>query len=488
MSVPGCRPLLACILAGSAPAFSAEVNWAPPAASIWSKAAETGRPVFLHVGSQSSALAQAMQEQTFAREESADFLNSRFLCVLVNAETDPVATEQARALALQLSQPAVLPFNLWLTPDGRPIEVHGYLPPSSEWGRESFLTVAQRVSDQWIRDRGSVLAASAAAVESFSTPGPAPAPDTTVVGNTLEEAAQATLATLAADGTTFGEPPHPLEPELWRFLLQRNGPAREAALSVLDHLSRSPMKDPQGTFRRRAAEPGWSSPSADTLLSDQVRLAWAFLGAASLTGDARWRQETVQLLKALRHFARDDGFLFQGWMAMDASQPARRIPSARLVDNAMAACVLIEAGKRFEETDLLNEGRALARLLSQALAEPTTLLPTGAPATARDLVWLAAAQHSASLDPAPTLASLADRFDPAQARWLASSRTAASWWPLVVPLPTSAACDDSSTELALLLAPGTPPDLRSLARNSLTRALADSAAPTGLALLALSLP
>ncbi|WP_404423273.1 DUF255 domain-containing protein [Nibricoccus sp. IMCC34717] len=480
--------LSAALLAVASSLAANSVNWLPASDAVWSRAATEAKPVFLHIASPASGLSQAMDEQTFANPESAALLNKAFLCVRVDADTDPAATENARALLLHAGAPANLPFNVWLTPEGRPLEHYGYLPPSSEWGRESFNVTAQRVSDSWIQNPDGARATAADRLASLQQP-PAPPASANALQARLDEIAASWTSTANTTDGTFGEPPFTLEPEAWAFLLARGGPARDAALACVTRLLASPMRDPSGCLRRRAAEPAWQHPSDDAHALDQLRCADLLLRASVATGDKRWANEATQLLDAtLRLFARDDHLLRQAAFYPENATAPRRIDCVRLGDNAFAAAVLVRSAALTGNATHAAKARQLFDALACFRRGPDWLSSPGGnnPAGARDLAWVIAASHALGTPSPEANAQLVRCFDSAQGRWLAAPLDTPHWWPLRIPLPAALAADDFPTEAVILLSPEAfPASTVTAARTALTQLLLASPTPSGPALVPL---
>ena len=116
------------------------------------KAKSEGKPVFLFIGSASSELSRAMAKQTFANADTAAMLNQTFICVLVDREEHPELVSLYQTYLSEIKQLTGQPFNLWLTPELIPYEGAAYLPPTEEWGKSSFLKIAQQAKSAWDSD------------------------------------------------------------------------------------------------------------------------------------------------------------------------------------------------------------------------------------------------------------------------------------------------------------------------------------------------
>ena len=74
------------------------VDWMPWGEAAFSRARREQKPVFLFMGYFTSELARAMRRQTFANAETAQWLNQRFVCVIVDRDERPDLASLYRCL------------------------------------------------------------------------------------------------------------------------------------------------------------------------------------------------------------------------------------------------------------------------------------------------------------------------------------------------------------------------------------------------------
>jgi uncharacterized protein YyaL (SSP411 family) len=244
-------------LSGSASVFLREqaaspVNWQPWDPALVQRAKDEGRPVYVFAGSFLSELSRATCRQTFANAEVAEFLNSNFICVLVDRDEQPAVAAAIQHFLRTIKQQDGWPAHLWLTPELQPYEGAGYLPPSEEWGKPSFLKVARQAREAWAGDPKACRARAADAVAMMKSPpdtsppssGPAPKIETQ-----LTDAAAAWHATFDEANAGFGQAPKGAEPELLRFLLRQA--ARRRILPACDRCGLA-----AAVFSKSADRPG----------------------------------------------------------------------------------------------------------------------------------------------------------------------------------------------------------------------------------------
>jgi uncharacterized protein YyaL (SSP411 family) len=291
-------------LAGDSP-----VKWLQWDASLPAAAKAAGKPVYVYVGASLSELSRATVVQTFKLADTATFLNQNFLCVLVDREEQPDVAALLEDYLRNVKQVTSWPAHVWLTPELQPFEGTGYLPPTEEWGKPSFMKFAGQVLSGWTSDAAGSRARAADAIATLRAAGKPPAFDPAKNDGRLAQAAETWRGTFDADHGGFGDPPKKPEPELLRFLLTRSPDDREAARKTLRAIAGSTLRDPlDGGFFRYAVDAAWHVPYQQKTLADQARIASAFLAAAD-GGDApAFRAAAFGALDyALARLARPDG-------------------------------------------------------------------------------------------------------------------------------------------------------------------------------------
>ncbi|HEY1848910.1 MAG TPA: DUF255 domain-containing protein [Opitutaceae bacterium] len=275
-------------LRGEASAFLREfadspVDWTPWGDAAFARAKAEQKPVFLFVGSFTSELAGAMRRQTFSNPKNADWLNGHFVCVIVDRDERPDVAALYESYLVALKQLSGWPLNVWLTPDFQPYEGATYLSPSEDWGAPGFLKLAGQAQSAWATNPSACRRRASEAIAQMApaTSSAAPAWDPQKNRARMDASAAAWLSAFDAQQGGFGDAPRLPEPELTRFMLLQQGPARDAALQALRALATSAVRDPlDGGFFRHAADAAWRIPYQQKTLADQARIALAFLDAA----------------------------------------------------------------------------------------------------------------------------------------------------------------------------------------------------------------
>ena len=403
------------------------VDW-----NLWSgealdRAKREQKPIFLFMGFFSSELARAMRRQTFSNRDTAEWLNQRFVCVLVDREERPDLASLYQAYVGDVKQQSGWPLNVWLTPELQPYEGATYLSPSEDWGRPGFLKQAKEALDAWVADAAGCRRRAAEAVAQLTPATRTAQPSAwSIDRNTarLSAAADAWRQSFDPARGGYSDPPKLPEPELTRFLLRRPKGDREAALRTLRALSTSAVRDPlDGGFFRYASDAAWRLPYPQKVLADQARVALAFLDAAQ-GADTRTFERCARgaLDFALSRLARPDGIFaavqdatgdeFAGYYAWTESEidkvlgadspafkkahgaePGGNVPAADDPSGVYASRNLLVSSTAEDRGDAASA----ARLLAQRDLRPPPPLDERATAGANGLMLAALARTGAQL-------------------------------------------------------------------------------------------
>jgi uncharacterized protein YyaL (SSP411 family) len=308
------RLLTAAFTSLFASSILAQVEWLSWGDETFALAAETQKPLYLSVGDPLHELTGSMHAQTFSNAEIAEILNNNFVCVRVGRDAAPgLAAFGQQWLATEQKLPG-WPLNLWLTPDQLPIEAASYLPPTEEWGREGFMVVVNRVIEQWNANPDSVARNATRTLDDIAEYLPLPAAPVDNLTAALQLATEDWMALANSTHGVFGEPPHNLQPELFRFLIKRGGEARELALAALKTRITSPVRDPiDGGFYRGTVDATGGIPLFQKRLTDQARIALACLDAAAVSDDPIFAAGATSALDyALAFLSPGDGTFYIG--------------------------------------------------------------------------------------------------------------------------------------------------------------------------------
>lgn len=329
---------------------SSPVQWLPWTDATLDHAKAGQRPVYVLVASELSEFSRATLRETFSRASTAEWMNTHFVCVIVDADAQPEIAAYAQQFIQSVRQLRGLPVHLWLTPDFQPYEGANYLPPSEEWGKPGFLKTARNALDTWAQnpERARTLATEAQAMLQ-SPPLPSASAKLTQL---LERAAAGWIAAADPIHGGFGDAPKLPEPEVIQFLVRGSSEARDAGRHAAHALVTGATHDAMhGGFFRRTLDAEWKEPYRQKTLLDQARIARALLEAHRLGPDPVLRDAACGALDfAWRELRLPSGALaaaLDGTDLPDTAAPASwtKSGSATLAAHAWLLAALVEAGR-----------------------------------------------------------------------------------------------------------------------------------------------
>ncbi|MGY0058869.1 thioredoxin domain-containing protein [Streptomyces sp. LZ34] len=132
------------------------VDWWPWTAGAFEEARRRNVPVFLSVGYSACHWCHVMAHESFEDDDTAAYMNERFLSVKVDREERP----DVDAVYMEAVQAATgqggWPMSVFMTPDGEPFYFGTYFPPESRHGMPSFRQVLEGVHSAWTSRRDEV--------------------------------------------------------------------------------------------------------------------------------------------------------------------------------------------------------------------------------------------------------------------------------------------------------------------------------------------
>lgn len=264
-----------------------KIEWQPWSEATFAKAVANQQPIYLHIGAFTSELSRAMQVQSFTNTKVYGALNKDYVCILIDRDVQPDIAALFQAYLRSEKQLSGWPANVWVTGELKPFEGATYLPPSEEWGKEGILNVIERITPSWKNSHDSLVTrANEAAVNTKAAELTDKGPDfdPAKIKEILATTRSAWLEKHKSPGAPLDDATGHLDPEFLRWLLLTPGDGRTGALDVLATLDSGALHDPlDGGFFHRGMTAAADFPSFQKILSDQVRLALAYLDAAKVS-------------------------------------------------------------------------------------------------------------------------------------------------------------------------------------------------------------
>jgi len=271
------------------------VDWWPWGPEAFEEAKRRDVPVLLSVGYSACHWCHVMAHESFEDEDTAAYLNERFVSVKVDREERPDVDSVYMEAVQAATGQGGWPMTVFLTAEAEPFYFGTYFPPAPRHGMPSFRQVLEGVATAWTDRRAEVadvagrivrdLSAHAIHYDQPQPPGP-------------EELSAALLELTrefdAARGGFGGAPKFPPSMVL-EFLLRHHArTGAEGALEMVqatcEAMARGGIYDQLGGgFARYSVDAGWVVPHFEKMLYDNALLCrvYAHLWRATGSGPAR---------------------------------------------------------------------------------------------------------------------------------------------------------------------------------------------------------
>jgi uncharacterized protein YyaL (SSP411 family) len=257
-----------------------------------------------------------MERESFEDEQTAAFLNARFIPIKVDREERPDLDQIYMGAVQAMTGGGGWPMSVFLTPEGRPFYGGTYFPDEPRHGLPSFRQVLEGVDRAFREQRGEIEQAGVRLVNALTQQRAVQATGGTVSASQLDAAvARLDQQFDARHGGWGGAPKFP-QPMTIEFLLRRHrstGDGRAVAMArhTLDRMADGGIRDQLGGgFHRYATDAIWLVPHFEQMLYDNAQLARVYVHAWEATGDSHYADVATGTLDyILRELTTDDGAL-----------------------------------------------------------------------------------------------------------------------------------------------------------------------------------
>ncbi|MEY4762338.1 MAG: hypothetical protein RLZZ200_2194 [Pseudomonadota bacterium] len=279
------------------------VAWREWNAAAIAAARASGHPLFMHIGCEGSAGADAMRRGAFADPATAQLLNRDFVCVLVDRDLQP-ELDRLMQLAHRLltREDGSWPLNLFLSADeALPFFGGGYFPVESAAGTPGLRAVLERVSMYHATQRPALHEQGKALREALGHVDAGTADANALPSAHVFAAARRELEA-GFDREQGGWGRAPKFPQVlaiqhlmrtWQASAPGEQPDLQAlymATFTLTRIADGALHDPHGGFFRYCLDAAWREPLPEKAQADNAQLLEAFAEAALLTGERRFRE------------------------------------------------------------------------------------------------------------------------------------------------------------------------------------------------------
>jgi uncharacterized protein YyaL (SSP411 family) len=132
------------------------VWWQEWSSEIIQYAVDEKKPLFVSVGYATCHWCHVMAAEAFSDIDTANFLNSHFICIKVDREQRPDIDQFMMQYLTALSGNGGWPLNVFLTADLRPIYALTYAPVHSSGPQQSFLSIAKKVHEYYEKNADDI--------------------------------------------------------------------------------------------------------------------------------------------------------------------------------------------------------------------------------------------------------------------------------------------------------------------------------------------
>ena len=134
------------------------VHWFAWNKTTLEKAKELKKPIFLSVGYASCHWCHVMAHESFEDNNTAKVMNEKFINIKVDREERPDLDHVfQKSLAILTGTPGGWPLSMFLDENGVPFSGGTYFPPKEMYGRPSFISVLNQVSEFYSKNRDKVI-------------------------------------------------------------------------------------------------------------------------------------------------------------------------------------------------------------------------------------------------------------------------------------------------------------------------------------------
>jgi hypothetical protein len=267
------------------------VWWQEWTAEIIRHAVDEKKPLFVSVGYATCHWCHVMAAEAFSDIDTANFLNSHFICIKVDREQRPDIDQFLMQYITAQSGNGGWPLNVFLTADLRPVYALTYAPARASGPQHSFLKIAKQVHAYYEKN------ADAIAPFIITEMQPPVAEETSLVKNLL--------AYYDSAHGGFGEaqkfPPHSTLLYLLYFLCVENNPdAQSICRKTLDAMRLRGLNDHlQGGIYRYCVDRQWTIPHFEKMLYDQAMALWCYSLAYKLIGENAYKKMAESIIRCL---------------------------------------------------------------------------------------------------------------------------------------------------------------------------------------------
>lgn len=273
--------------------------WQEWSSKTLSHVREENKPLFVSVGYATCHWCHVMAVEAFSDKETADYLNSHFICVKVDREQRPDIDQFMMDFINKQTGRGGWPLNVFLTPDLHPIFALTYAPVVARNSTHSFLSVSEHVVTYYEKNRYAIPAF-------ISVADKPPAAEDRIIVEQLSEYYD-------SENGGFGKgqkfPSHStMLYLLYQMSIDESPSIRSIVSKTLGAIYNRGLHDHlQGGIFRYCIDSGWTIPHFEKMLYDQAMALWVYSLAYRLTGTDEYKAMAEGILRCLNESFEVDG-------------------------------------------------------------------------------------------------------------------------------------------------------------------------------------
>ncbi|MEA2320080.1 MAG: uncharacterized protein QOD44_4269 [Solirubrobacteraceae bacterium] len=283
------------------------VDWLPWGEEALGRARDEDKPLLVSIGYSACHWCHVMERESFEDDETAQLMNSRFVCVKVDREERPDVDALYMDAVQAMTGHGGWPLNVFLTPEQVPFYGGTYYPPEPRMGMPSWRQVLGAVADAWDQKKDEIRAQGEQTAQRMQGGALLAPSDEPITEAALDSAADALRHAFDSVHGGWGAAPKFPAADTIEFLLRRG--EHQMSLYTLRSMASGGIYDQVGGgFARYSVDTTWTVPHFEKMLYDNALLARAYLHGWQVSGDAVLRRTAEETLEwALREMRAPEG-------------------------------------------------------------------------------------------------------------------------------------------------------------------------------------
>jgi len=301
------------------------------------------KSLFVSVGYSTCHWCHVMASESFSDRDTADFLNSHYVCIKIDREQRPDIDQFLMDFINSQNGSGGWPLNVFMTEDLRPVYALTYAPVKHRNPDYTFLSVARKVFE-FIEQKKDTIP--------HFNPGKNDPPF-----SGLENLVESILGYFDRDNGGFGYnqkfPSHTTLLYLLYFQAsEENDTVRNICIKTLDAMRLRGLHDHlQGGIFRYCVDPEWTIPHFEKMLYDQAMALWVYALGFKLTGDLVYKSMAEKIIICLEDSFKEGEFYIS---AHDADTGHHEGATYLWSYNELVEILTTEEFKRLSETYIIS--------------------------------------------------------------------------------------------------------------------------------------